>query len=175
MSKNNGTDDLIQAVSVRRLSAFLTVAVAAGSHNPHEFFKTSPGLWISDNFRNILYAVPNTTVSTEAATIGYADLTQPANDGEIGTKLPPDYVFSDVVTFLVFLEILILAQWGGKEGVLVNSGRANIFHVKVDGETFAVYVSWDAGSREWSCFALRLGDVRWHAGNRAFAATVPQD
>lgn len=95
-----------------------------------------------------------------------------ANDAEIGTELPEGHVFEDVDTFLVHLATLIEDQWGGKEGMLLNNGYANVFYVKVNGEVFAVGVSWSADDREWLCRAFRLGDPRWGAGPRAFSATA---
>jgi len=149
------------------------VTVAINTINPHDFFKTREGLWMSSNFNDlILSGASKKKVSADETTVGYADLAQAANDAEIGGELPEGHVFEDVDTFLVHLATLIEGQWGGKEGTLLNNGCANIFYVKVNGEVFAVYVFWFAVGREWVCRARRLDDVRWSAGCRAFSATA---
>ena len=99
-------------------------------------------------------------------------MAQAANDAEIGGELPEGYVFEDVGTFRAHLVTLIEGQWGGKSGILLNNGYANIFYVKVNGEVLAVSVRWIADYWGWRCVAPRLGDVRWRAGDRAFSATA---
>jgi len=156
-----------------RLTALTTLAVVSNTINPHDFFKTRKGLWTSSKFNDyILSGAVKKKVSAAVITIGYADLAQAANDAEIGAELPEGYVFEDVDMFLVYLATLIEGQWGGKEGVLLNNGYANIFYVKVNGSVFAALVYWFAGSREWFCNASRLDGLRWDAGHRAFSAAA---
>lgn len=159
-----------------RLITLTAHKVAGYKSNPLDFFKTSKGLWVSDNFQNfILAADEDGVMETRDTKIGHADLAQSANDAEIKGELPEGHVFEDVKAFLGPLASLIKNQWGGKDGVLLKTGyRANIFYVKgVNGETFAVRVRWGSGTREWHCLAVRLGGDRWNAGSRAFLATVP--
>ena len=158
---------------IRRLTSLTSLTVAINTINPHDFFKTREGLWMSSNFNDlILSGASKIKVSADETTVGYADLAQAANDAEIGGELPEGHVFEDVDTFRVHLATLIEGQWGGKEGTLLNNGCSNIFYVKVNGEVFAVDVDWDAGDRKWHCNAGRLGDCRWYAGDRAFSATA---
>jgi hypothetical protein len=158
---------------IRRLTSMTSLTVAGNSINPHDFFKTREGLWMSSNFNDlILSGASKIKVSADETTVGYADLAQAANDAEIGGELPEGHVFEDVDTFLVHLATLIEGQWGGKEGTLLNNGCSNIFYVKVNGEVFAVGVFWNAGYRLWFCYAPRLDDRRWGAGSRAFSATA---
>lgn len=196
MAKNNTTPDRIQTVwnmiggddvvdqliagtmkltveTIRRLTALTSTTVAAGNQNHPDFFKTRKGLWPSDNFQNfILAAAKDEAVQVADAAIGYADLTQAANDAEIAAELPESHVFEDVDAFLSYLGDLIETQWGGKDGVLLNNGYANIFYVKVNGSVFVVFVYCYAGRRIWLCGASRLADDRWYAGSRAFSATA---
>lgn len=158
---------------IRRLTSLTSLTIASNTINPHDFFKTHEGLWTSKNFKDfILSGASKKQVSADETNIIYADLAQDANDDEISSELPEGYTFEDVDTFLVHLATLIEGQWGGKEGTLLNNGYANIFYVKVNGEVFAAYVRWNAGYREWGCFAFRLDDIRWLAGFRAFSATA---
>lgn len=196
MAKSNRTIDRIQAIwnmiggddivdqliagtakltveIIRRLTALKSFAVEAGEINLKEFFKTREGLWVSDDFNNlILTGVSKESASAAKTTLGYADLAQRANDAEIGGELPEGHVFTDVVIFLGYLATLIKGQWGGREGKLINNDYANIFYVKVNGDTFAVRTRWIAGAREWRCHADRLSRTQWLAGGRAFSATA---
>lgn len=64
---------------------------------------------------------------------------------------------------------LIDAQWGGKSGVLLNNGHANLlFMLGKDGVLFPVDVSWssDGSSSSWGVRARQFGRVRWGAGRR---------
>lgn len=156
-----------------RLTALTSVTVSSNTISPHDFFKTREGLWMSSNFNDFIFSgASKKKVSSDETTISYADLAKAANDAEIGTELPEGHVFEDVDTFLVHLATLIEDQWGGKEGMLLNNGYANVFYVKVNGEVFAVLVGWHADYRKWYCLALRLDDLRWDAGDRAFSATA---
>lgn len=158
---------------IRRLTSLTSLTVASNTINPRDFFKTREGLWTSSNFNNfILSGASKKKVSAAETTIGYADLAQAANDDEIGNELPKGYVFEEVDTFLAHLATFVEGQWGGKEGVLLNNGYANIFYVKVNGEVFAVHVRWFAVNRVWDCYAYRLDGRRWAAGCRAFSATA---
>lgn len=157
---------------VRCLAALTSVTVARSAINPHDFFKTRAGLWMSSNFNDLILSGASKKVSADEATVGYADLVKDANDAQIGNELPVGYTFEDVDTFLVHLATLIEGQWGGKEGTLLNNGYANIFYVKVNSDVFTVDVYWRAGSRGWSCHAYRLDAGRWCAGSRAFSATA---
>jgi hypothetical protein len=160
---------------LRRLKSTTSLAIAGNTINPCDFFNTRKGLRTSSNFNNfILSGASEKEVSANKATISYADLAQAANDGEIGGELPEGYVFEDVDVFLAHLAALIECQWDGKEGALLNNGYANIFYVKVNGAVFAVRVNWYADHRKWLCFASRLDDFRWDAGDRAFSATATQ-
>jgi hypothetical protein len=158
---------------IRRLTSLTSLAVAGNSVNSHDFFKTREGLWVTINFNDlILSGASKKKVSADETTVSYADLAQAANDAEIGAELPEGYVFGDVDTFLVHLATLIEGQWGGKSGVLLNNGDANIFYVKVNGEVFAVGVYWYADHQKWYCYVLRLGSILWLPGGRAFSATA---
>ena len=155
-----------------RFTTLTSLTVAGNTINPHDFFKTRDGLWVSSDFNDlILSCASKKKVLVEEVSIGYADLAQVVNNAEIGVELPEGYVFEDVDAFLVHLATLIEGQWGGKEGTLLNNGYANIFYVKVKDEVFAVRIHWNAIDRKWFCYAYRLGDYRWSAGSRTFSAT----
>jgi hypothetical protein len=169
----NGTSKITIEV-VRRLTTLTSHDVAGGKHNLRDFFKTRKGLWTSDNFDEfILAAVAKKTVQTADTIVGYANLEQPASDAENSAELPDGHIFEDVNNFLNYLATLIQVQWGGKKGVLLNNGYANIFYVKgVSGEVFAVHVSWRADLSEWLVFSVPARALQWHAGDRVFSATA---
>jgi hypothetical protein len=199
MAKNNNTPDRIQTIwnmiggddvadrliagtakvvieMVRRLNNItpFSVTVPATERNVQDFFGTRDGLWISDNFRDLILAgAQDGLLVANKSTRGHADLAEEANDAEIGAELPKGHVFTDVNVFLAFLAYLIELQWLNQtEGVLLNTDyRANIFYVEIAGTVFTVGVRWNAGDGEWYCYAVRPDADRWGAGNRAFSAT----
>lgn len=197
MAKNNETVDRIQAIwnmiggddvvdrliagtarltveTTRRLSALTLLVRTAEERKVHDFFKIRTGLWVSDDFKRLILDAAQTCVlRAHEATLGYADLVEPANDAEIGGELPKSHVFTDVNVFLVRLAALIEAQWMNEDkGPLLNTKyRANIFYVKIGKTVFAVDVNWYGDSGTWFCFAYEPNSIRWNAGYRAFSAT----
>ena len=83
---------------------------------------------------------------------------------DICRELPEEYLST-----LEDIAGLIEVQWGGKSGVLLNDGWANIFYVEdVNGEIFAVFVRWDSDDREWYVGVWELDGVNrcWPAVRR---------
>jgi hypothetical protein len=156
-----------------RLTALTSSVVEACEVNVKEFFADRAGLSTTDYFKKYILAdVSEVNVSATETIIGYADLTQVANDAKICGELPKDHVFEKVDTFLVHLATLIKGQWGGQKGDLLNNAYANIFYVKKNGAVFAVTVRWFPDVRGCRCYASRLGDSRWSDGYRVFSATA---
>lgn len=155
------------------ISDLTSVMILANEINPHDFFKTREGLWVSDGFCScILSRASKKKVSEGGVTIGHADLTEAAHDEELVDELPEGHVFENVDTFLVHFATLIESQWGGKKGALLTAECTNIFYVKVGGEVFAVNMHWSDDQQKWLVFENELNDIMWCMTSRAFSATA---
>lgn len=141
--------------------------------NLADFFKTRKGLWVSEEFTKRILAPALEMEDTVPASVGEPyDLPKNMADKEILEKLGHK-VFENPRALLLSLARLIDAQWGGKEGDLLNNGYANLFYVrgrneKGESEVFAVRVLWRAGRGLWYVYAFRLDDHTWGGGHRAF-------
>jgi len=133
------------------------------------FFQTREGLWVSNAFRERIVSVAE-GVGAEPATVGKSlNLSKDMTDAKIRERLGDGHVFEDTSAFLSYLEGALKLQWGGRGGVLLNNGYANIFYVRgAGGEVFAVDVFWYADNRKWYVNAYRLDDNHWDEGYRAF-------
>ena len=60
---------------------------------------------------------------------------------------------------------LIARQPKGEEGVLLNTGYANLFYTP----SYVVYVFWHAGRRGWGVGTYERDDDGWRAGGRVFS------
>lgn len=112
--------------------------------------------WFSDKFEE-----PSGSV-----TLCYAKLLKSSVDGPIMDELG-----NSKETTLAQVYALIERQKGGKPGVLLTNGWANIFYVKdATGGLRAVGVRWGASGDGWSVFASSVGYPRgWHDGDQVFS------
>ena len=84
------------AVSVKKVIRYISelspATIGSGKCNPHEFFQNRKGMYVQGRFfDNILSATTNKVTTTKKATLGYANLAQPANDAEITAEMPKNY------------------------------------------------------------------------------------
>ncbi|MES2006520.1 MAG: hypothetical protein V4436_00260 [Patescibacteria group bacterium] len=127
--------------------------------DPKSFFRTREGLYVWNDMSQVLeHATP--TDAADASMLGYANLSRNAYDREIKAELPENHEVE-----LWHIAELIKAQPGGKDGLLLNNGYANIFYVG----GFAVHVYWSADDRGWFVNGWALGGGRWGAGSRVFS------
>lgn len=126
------------------------------------FFKDRSGLWVSDSFRNRAKAHLKTVKPTEQVKLSSSDLSRNAYDREIKPELPANH---EVDEMFWTIAAMIEAQEGGKEGLLLNNGHANLFYVS----GFVVNVRWNADYRRWYVHDRSLGGHRWRAGDRVFS------
>lgn len=139
--------------------------------NPHTYFKTREGLWVSDGFTSRVLVKQPTTMSycgldgATSHTLARSMADQQTIDEMLGGM---DEVRSHAFT-LDQIAAKIDIQPNGEDGELLNNGYANIFYVLVDGVLFAVYVSWDSDNRKWRVRGWHLGEYgKWYAGDRVF-------
>lgn len=143
--------------------------------NPSEFFTSRDGLHEYEGFEDyiIVDGEADQYVTAKSTTIGYVDILEEVKTATVCALLPKKYIFTDVNTFLVYLSSLLIQQWGGKEGTLINNGQFNIFYVKIPHGVITVRICWSAHYAAWDCDAgpNDAGEMLM-AGTRVFSATV---
>jgi hypothetical protein len=137
----------------------------------HKFFQTKKGLYIWETFStNILKYVEGVVDAIGSITAYYFDLREKMSDSEINQELPKGYEFG-LIKGLALILWLLLKQWGGKDGVLLNTDyRSNIFHLKILKYVLVVDVFWSAGNGRWLVIAWEFdGHGQCSADNRVFS------
>lgn len=113
------------------------------------FYQNCAGLWVSPSFSfRDRFDVEARGVVESALSRLYVALLLKADayDTDIRKELPETHLST-----LEDIASLIEAQPGGKPGLLLNNGYANIFYVEgKDGEVFAVVVHWNSDDRTWN-------------------------
>lgn len=126
------------------------------------FFRTRPGLWVSDDFRRLVVAKAGSgqTVATKSILLerGMADAQIEKMLGDGG------HLFTEG-DLLATLERMIQSQWGGKDGQLLNSGYANLFYTS----SCVVNVHWGAGYGAWDVDTWQRDGYEWDAGSQVFS------
>lgn len=137
----------------------------------NNFFKDQPGLYVW-NMQRISPAYPNLIPYKSIENLKPAfELAQNMSDTEIIKKLGGKEEVRKTAITMDQIEQLIKAQWGGKAGIILNNGYANIFYViGRNNELFAVNVNWSSGLDRWRVLAYELdegGD--WSSGDQVFS------
>ena len=136
---------------------------------PSEFFQNRPGLWVSDDFRDLVVAKAEPTEAGKTFTVKPQVLGRDATDAEIEDELGGMHLF-DETAVVAIVAGLISRQEGGKAGVLLNNGYANILYLG----SCVVDVCWRADDREWRVLTWQRGGNGWDAGSQVFSpATEP--
>jgi hypothetical protein len=136
-------------------------------------FETREGLYVEEAVITLLGKV--VTVPTQSnIKLGKHALNVKANDTTITDEFKPGYIFKETENGKELLKwviaSLILAQWGGVKGTLLNNGYANIFYFeRADGVRFAVRIFWNSGNREWGVDLWLFGGSGWNAGRVVFS------
>jgi hypothetical protein len=133
-------------------------------YDPDKFFRTRPGLWVSDSFRNLVVAKTSPSVKGRAVVNKSIMLESHMLDTGIEEMLGEGHIFTED-QLCDFLAKMIEEQKGGEEGRLLNNGHANIFYLA----SCVVGVGWSRGRREWDVGAWYRDDGRWDAGGRIFS------
>ncbi len=136
------------------------------------FFQTRSGLWVDSDLSRYVGLQMRATRGAKALKSPRLLSQNEREDvmfGELGS--PEDAQALAKAVDLGQIAELIVAQEGGKSGVLLNNGYANIFPVRgLDGALRVVRVYWRADYRRWFvyCYPFRPDGV-WYAGRRAFS------
>ncbi|MDP2734757.1 MAG: hypothetical protein Q8P12_00965, partial [bacterium] len=151
--------------------AEITIPATQGV-DPSQYFQTREGLYVWPEFSERIVSVAKKTELPEV-TFRSFELVKSANDTEIRSELPEDYVL-EASELCGYLPEIIASQPGGEEGFLLTNGHPNVFYVRGrNGEVFAVGVLWDGVNLEWDVYADRLDDGHWSGGYRVISlATV---
>ncbi|MBI3631819.1 MAG: hypothetical protein HY225_00005, partial [Candidatus Vogelbacteria bacterium] len=159
---------------------FITTTTVSFSARPGdtvgEFFKLRDGLYVWDNFRDLMDDnwLASTIQTIPATKISYYDLKKSANDLQINREFEyhkTPFVFENLGVLLAVLTSLILAQWNNeKEGPLLVNEDANLFYVRVGSGVFTVSVCWSANARFWYVFTTPQGVIKRDVGDRVFSS-----
>jgi len=169
----SGAAELVMKPIVKAVQKFLkslgTVTVnVTEAVNASEFFKTRDGLCVEElPFSRF---ISDARAGTGPVHLSKHRLNNELLDSEIQTELPRTHAFL-AGEFCQILATMLTKQWGGKNGYLINDGKANIFYVwdKHEMKEFAVYVNWNSVSRDWHVSVWGLVGHRWDAGLVVFS------
>lgn len=162
----NAPKALKDALKVARAPVAKAVTVMFDSA---KYFVTRDGLYVWPEFtQRILPAYRDPIVRRGVEGVDSVDLPRNMYDREIvaeylgGEEEARKHAFTpDQVADLID------AQWGGKPGILLNNGYANIlFMLGVNGVLFPVIVLWSSDRGEWNVNACGFDGVHWSAGRR---------
>lgn len=134
-----------------------------------KYFGTRDGLYIWPEFaQRILPAYREPIVRRSVKGIDFVDLTRNMYDREIVAEYLGGEEKARKSAFTPDqLAELIDAQWGGKPGLLLNNGHANILYmIGVDRVLFPVNVRWNSDDSHWRVNAYQFDDGDWSAGYR---------
>src|SRR3989344_2452575 len=152
----------------KALASLLCPPMMKEEFDPNEFFQNREGLWRSDAFAERVLSVATERIQLPDHIPSFT-LPKSMGDSEIRRKLGDNHVFgaSEGCTVIAGM---ISHQQNGKNGDLINNGKANIFYVRgKDDGIFTVSVYWVAGGREWGVNAIQFDDNQWLAGRRCFS------
>lgn len=138
-----------------------TIGPPTEPFDPHEFFQTRAGLFVSDEFKARVLKTAQKVNKALAIEVAHFDLARPAQDSAIIAALPQ----GKPEVALWAIGQMIKTQAGGQAGHLLNNGSANLFYF---GDS-VVNVRWDAGRRRWDVNAWPLVDDGWYEGDRTFS------
>lgn len=156
---------LVEALAViaRRGS---TEATIGQEHQPKRFFQNRNGLWVWGGFLRLIENTKALSIGTKFP-LDYFEITKEsgATDAEIESGLAArGNLFFEIDAVAAVIVELISAQEGGKEGVLLNNGYANLFYTS----SLVVRVDWGAGVDEWRVSAWDRAGNGWDRGDRVF-------
>lgn len=102
--------------------------------------------------------------------VAYGDLTEERNDFQNIEEIGNKSIF-EVEEMSCQLARLLKKQAGGKKGVLLNDGKANIFYVRNPENpelVLFVNVRWDGDAQKWLVRANPASTFVWRVGGRVF-------
>lgn len=172
----NEAEVSIERKSILHHLGIVMVPLASESELEKFTFETREGLWVEGAF-NILFG---STVSPKGTSVVLSkhQLTAHAYDSIITAKLEPGCIFKGEAgkeRLKQVIASLILAQWGGTEGTLLNNGDASIFYFEDDrGIRTVVLVNRYSDKGFWYVDVWGFDDVRWDAGRRVLLQSVPR-
>lgn len=135
------------------------------------FVKPRKGLWVSKSFQKSALSAQKDSLPYRAiADVTNQMLTREMSDHETfeeflgGAEEARTHAFT-----LDQLATMLYLQPNGEDGILLNSGAANIFYVLANGELVAVSMLWDSVHLEWCVYGWTLGGHgHWSAGDWVF-------
>lgn len=150
---------------------FSLEVVEGSTFDEAAYFQIRSGLWVDSDLERYVGLETRVTRSSDALKRRQLEVNE--NEATMFGQPGSDQYAQTLANACDLGQIaeLIVAQEGGKTGVLLNNGYANIFPVcGKDGTLHVVYVGWDGGVRKWYvyCFPFEA-DVVWSAGYQVFS------
>jgi len=135
------------------------------SHDPNAFFKTRPGLFVTDWFECLFLWEAKPVTNLGPVSLSLYEQTEDMSDENARDELPKNHVFEDPSELCARLEQMISKQWNGEKGDLPNDGSEIRFHVSYGG----AFVRRDVFNKRWfvGAFNHRVGG--WIKGTRVFS------
>ena len=134
------------------------------TRDPGNFFCDRSRLYVWGDYRYRIVSKAKSVETDVVITAKWANLEQDAADKEIGLALGEGHIWEES-TLCAFVAQHISEQEGGRGGMLLNNGFANIFYTT----SCVVVVGWGAGGRGWGVGAWGRGGGGWSAGGRVFS------
>ena len=154
---------IVETPAPSTLSPFVTVSTTiTETRDPDNFFCDRSGLYVWGDYRNRIVNKAKPVEKGMVLTAKHAELERDATDKDIELALGEDHIWEEGA-LCAFIAQCISEQEGGKSGVLLNSGYANLFYTS----SCVVLVDWDADRRKWYVNTWRRDGNRWSAGDRA--------
>lgn len=131
---------------------------------PSKYFVSRDGLYVWSDFAERILSKASETKKGIVFKLNSFDLKEDAVDDKIESALPKNHLFSETKVCAVVAS-LIEKQPKGKDGILQNNGRANLFYTK----DFVVGVRWRSVGGCWRVDTWQRDARAWHAGSRVFS------
>ena len=129
--------------------------------DPKEFFKDRKGLYVWSSFEENILTKAESSDPKEFKLNSFTLLTR-ASDEKIEKALGDNHMFSETDVCAI-LASLIEKQPNGEEGILLNTGYANLFYTS----DRVVGVRWRGGG--WFVGGWRRRGYAWHGVGRVFS------
>ncbi len=128
------------------------------------FYQMRAGLYVWNDFIQFVLAPARAdTTAVKLEKLWYRDLKSSERDVLIEAHLGKNHLFGDREVSLLIAS-LIAKQKNGEVGVLLYSGKANLFYTK----SRVVCVNWYSDGRQWGVHSYARDGIIWSAGCRVF-------
>ncbi len=133
------------------------------------FSMNRDGVDVWHNFKILFKDFLNQPLPNTSQALFYYDFKKGATDFEIEKEFGINktlFIFESPIMFLSVLVGLLLEQWEGKSGPLLNNGHANLFYIRLNSQVIMICVHWDLNCDVWGVNAGCRNSDGWLNGSR---------